>query len=127
MDFEVEATEDGGLRVTRKGKASGPVRVACVQEGEYAAWRERLTIPEGEEAVVFAPVIGNGGPVRVTVSGPGVVPLTKEVPDPVRARVTEVAFVDGHLRVALDRAETPEVRFPRIETPAPRASPLSRR
>jgi len=118
-EFAVEVTEEGGLRVTRTGDASRAVRVTCVQSGRYAARRDPVEIAAGGKVAAFPAVIGNGAPLRVTLVGEGVVPVTKEVPDPVPVRLTRLRVADGKLRAELAGAEAVEVPLPGDLGPGP--------
>jgi len=127
VEFDTDVTEKGALRVTRKGDARGPLRVACVQEGPFGAWREPLEIPAGKSEAVFPAVIGNAGPLRVTVSGADVAPLTKEVPDPLRSRITSISITtpvglaaeNQCLTLTVDAAEVQEFLFPLLDPLTP--------
>lgn len=118
-EFEVKAEKDGTVRVRLLGKTSGPVFASCVQAGANAAFREPVALAGEAPAAAFPPVVGNGEPLRVTVFGERTVPVTKEIPDPVAARVKGVAVSDGKVRVDLDGAPDAELDLPSPLDPGP--------
>ncbi|MEN8150073.1 MAG: C25 family cysteine peptidase [Planctomycetota bacterium] len=117
-EFSV-AAKAGAVRVTLAAPAKGEVRVACVQEGAFGAWRDPVAIPAGKREVVFPPVIGNGSKLRVTVAGAGVVPVTKEIDDPVKVRLASLRAGATHVVAGLTGGETPSVSIPLPEDLAP--------
>ena len=117
VDFTVTADDGGGLRVEVAGETNGRVFAAAVQDGPFGA--RRGPVPVGEKGAVLAAAVGNGNPIRVTVFGDFTVPVTKEVPDPVKVRVLSVRAAEGVVRVELAGAGQGDLEVPLPESPEP--------
>jgi peptidase C25-like protein len=109
-DFRVEARPDGSLKITVKGAAA--CRISVHQSGALAAWRDPVNLGAGEETATFRAVIGNGEPLDVTLSGAGIVPVTKTVPDPVPLHLASVRVLDGAVRATLSDGREVVVPLP---------------
>ena len=110
--FRAAAGKDGTLVVTLAEEAGAGVRVTCTQAGSWGAWREPVPVPPGEVRCILPAVIGNGAPLRVTLLGEGLVPVTVEVADPVRVRTKGVRVEGRTLRAEFEGAESLAVPVP---------------
>ncbi len=117
--FKVTPQPDGTLQVALEAKAGRGVRVTCVQAGRWGAWREPVAIPKGETVATLPAVVGNGGPLRVTVHGHALAPQTQEVTDPAAVRIAGVRAEDGTLRIALEGADDLTLALPADLAPGP--------
>jgi len=111
-EFEVAAGKDGTLTVTLAEKATAGVRVTCTQAGPWGAWRAPVPVPPGETRCTLPAVIGNGAPLRVTVLGEELVPVTVEVADPVRVHTKRVRVEGRTLHAEFESAPALAVPVP---------------
>jgi hypothetical protein len=119
IEVAAKGEKGGGIVVTRKPVTPGPVWVVAHQPGALGAWRDAVPFPEGKDAVRLPPAIGNGGPLRMTAFGPGVVPSTVEIGDPSPLRRTGVAVEGRKLATRLSDGRVQTVPLPESPEPGP--------